>query len=153
MSIKSVAELKSERAKRKRYSEEFQREAVRLLESGRPAAQLSRELGVPVWNLGRWRARQCAASAFPQLLPIAETAVASVSSSLAADSNWLKCTERKEFGKPFGPNKARVSVIGAILKPTCATANTYRQHSWITEETLQLPKLGMLTSFLTELTS
>jgi hypothetical protein len=96
---------------------------------------------------------ECAASAYPQLLPIAETAVASVFSSLAADANWLKRTERKEFGKPFGPNKARVSVIGAILKPTCAIANTYRQHSWITEETLQLPKLGMLTSFLTELTS
>ncbi len=57
MSIKSVAEVKSERAKRKRYSEEFQREAVRLLESGRPATQLSRELGVSVWNLGRWRDR------------------------------------------------------------------------------------------------
>lgn len=96
---------------------------------------------------------ECAASAYPQLLPIAETVVASVSSSLAADANWLKRPERDEFGKPFGSNKARVSVIGAILKPTCAIANTYRQHPWITEETLKLPKLGMLTRFLTELTS
>lgn len=94
---------------------------------------------------------ECAASAYPQLLPIAETAVASVSRSLAADANWLNRPERDEFGKPFGPNKARVSVIGAILKPTCAIANTYRQHPWITEETLRLPKLGILTQFLTEL--
>jgi transposase-like protein len=57
MSIRSVAEVESERAKRKRYSEEFQREAVRPLESVRPVAQLSRELGVSVWNLGRWRDR------------------------------------------------------------------------------------------------
>jgi transposase len=58
MSIKSVVEEKPERLKRKRYSEEFQREAVRLLEAGRPVAQLSRELGVSVWNLGQWRLRQ-----------------------------------------------------------------------------------------------
>jgi hypothetical protein len=94
---------------------------------------------------------ECAAFAYPQLLPIAETAVTSVSNSLAAEANWLKRPERDDFGKPFGPNKARVSVIGAILKPTYAISNTYRQHYWITEDTLQLPKLGMLTTFLTEL--
>ena len=57
MSIEAVAERKAERIRRKRYSEEFQREAVRLLEAGCPAAQLSRELGVSVWNIGQWRAR------------------------------------------------------------------------------------------------
>jgi len=34
---------------------EYQREAVRILEAGRSATQLSRELGVSTWSLGRWR--------------------------------------------------------------------------------------------------
>lgn len=62
MFTKSVAEGKSERSTRKRYSEEFQIEAVRLLQAGRPVAQLSRELGVSVWNLGQWRTRHGASA-------------------------------------------------------------------------------------------
>src|SRR3974377_323687 len=39
----------------KRFSEEFQRGAVRMLERGeRTAKQLSRELGVSEWSLKRW---------------------------------------------------------------------------------------------------
>jgi transposase len=39
----------------KRFDEEFQRDAVRMLESGeRTAQELSRELGVSVWSLKRW---------------------------------------------------------------------------------------------------
>lgn len=34
---------------------EFQQEAVQILEAGRNAAQLSRELGVSTWSLSRWR--------------------------------------------------------------------------------------------------
>jgi transposase len=38
-----------------RFSEEFQRDAVRMLESGeRPLTQLSEELGVSEWSLKRW---------------------------------------------------------------------------------------------------
>ena len=41
---------------RKRYTEDFKREAVRLMEtSGRPIAQLARELGIKDNNLYRWR--------------------------------------------------------------------------------------------------
>jgi transposase len=39
----------------KSFSEEFQRDAVRMLESGeRTAKQLSQELGVSEWSLKRW---------------------------------------------------------------------------------------------------
>jgi transposase len=39
----------------KRFDEEFQRDAVRMLESGeRPIGQLSQELGVSIWSLKRW---------------------------------------------------------------------------------------------------
>jgi len=44
-------------AKGKRFSTEFRQEAVRILEAGRSAAQLSRELGVSSWSLGRWKKR------------------------------------------------------------------------------------------------
>ena len=45
-------------ADRKRYTGEFKREAVRLMEtSGKPIAQLARDLGVNDNNLYRWRGR------------------------------------------------------------------------------------------------
>ena len=41
---------------RKSYTEEFKREAVRLMESsGKPVTQLARDLGVNDNNLYRWR--------------------------------------------------------------------------------------------------
>jgi transposase len=43
-------------AERRNYTEEFKREAVRLMESsGKPIAQLARELGINDNNLYRWR--------------------------------------------------------------------------------------------------
>lgn len=41
---------------RRKYTEEFKREAVRLMEtSGKPIAQLARDLGINDNNLYRWR--------------------------------------------------------------------------------------------------
>ena len=43
---------------RRKYTEEFKREAVRLMEtSGKPVAQLARDLGINDNNLYRWRSR------------------------------------------------------------------------------------------------
>ena len=43
---------------RKTYDLEFKKQAVQLLiTSGRPLAQIARELGVAPWNLRDWRAR------------------------------------------------------------------------------------------------
>jgi transposase len=44
----------------KRFDEDFRREAVALLEAGRSATQLSRELGVSTWSLSRWKTRHAA---------------------------------------------------------------------------------------------
>ena len=44
--------------KRRRYTEEYKREAVRLVqESAHPVAQVARDLGIPEDVLSRWRAR------------------------------------------------------------------------------------------------
>ena len=47
----------------KRYSEEYRREAVRILEAGRSATQLARELGVSTWSLTQWKKRYGAGKA------------------------------------------------------------------------------------------
>ena len=43
------------KVKRRRYDEQFKRDAVALLEAGRSATQLARELGVSQWNLRDWK--------------------------------------------------------------------------------------------------
>ena len=43
--------------KKRSYDEQFKRDAVALLESGRKAAQLARDLGVSPWNLRDWKRR------------------------------------------------------------------------------------------------
>lgn len=45
------------KAKRRHYDEQFKRDAVALLEGGRGATQLARELGVSQWNLRDWKER------------------------------------------------------------------------------------------------
>ena len=46
------------RSPKKIYDIEFKKQAVQLLvTSGRPLAQVARELGVPVWNLRDWKQR------------------------------------------------------------------------------------------------
>ena len=47
----------SERSRRKHYSEEFRQEALRILEKGRTATQLARELGLSTWSLCQWKKR------------------------------------------------------------------------------------------------
>lgn len=43
---------------RKTYDGEFKKQAVQLLlSSGRPLAQIARELGVPAWQLRDWKQR------------------------------------------------------------------------------------------------
>jgi transposase len=43
-------------AERRKYTEEFKREAVRLMEtSGKPIAEIARDLGINDNNLYRWR--------------------------------------------------------------------------------------------------
>ena len=55
-------------SKRRRFTQEFKLEAVRLLEAGsRPAAEIARELGVPRNRLYKWQeqVRNKGVAAFP----------------------------------------------------------------------------------------
>lgn len=51
------------KAKRRQYDEQFKRDAVALLEGGRGATQLARELGISQWNLRDWKELYGAGSA------------------------------------------------------------------------------------------
>lgn len=42
---------------KRRYDEQFKRDAVALVEGGRKASQLARELGISPWNLRDWKDR------------------------------------------------------------------------------------------------
>ena len=45
----------SGQARRRQYDEQFKRDAVALLEGGRNATRLARELGISQWNLRDWK--------------------------------------------------------------------------------------------------
>lgn len=44
----------SEKRKYQRYSQEFKDGAIQLVEAGKSAAQVARELGLPAWTVQNW---------------------------------------------------------------------------------------------------
>lgn len=42
------------KTKRKRFNKEFRESAVQLVENGKSAAQVARELGLPEWQVQTW---------------------------------------------------------------------------------------------------
>jgi len=63
MTVKTQRLDQTRQGSGKRFDADFQREAVALLEAGRSATQLSRELGVSTWSLSRWKKAHHAAGA------------------------------------------------------------------------------------------
>ncbi|MEO6789138.1 MAG: transposase [Chthoniobacteraceae bacterium] len=51
----TTEETNPNEVQRRRYDEQFKRDAVALLEARRGATQLARELGVSPWNLRDWK--------------------------------------------------------------------------------------------------
>ena len=76
-------------SKGRRFDEEFRREAVALLERGRSATQLGRELGVSTWSLGRWKKRYGAQGAAARGRS-GPTALEGVAGDLAATDEVLR---------------------------------------------------------------
>ena len=78
------------KVKRRRYDEEFKRDAVALLEAGRSPKQLARELGVSHWNLRDWKdvfgAGGAAASLPARSAPLASAGAASPVASPVAQA-------------------------------------------------------------------
>ena len=55
-----------------KYGEEFRREAVRLVESGRPVKQIARDLGIGAGVLRDWRQRLTAPARGAPSMPMLE---------------------------------------------------------------------------------
>lgn len=43
-----------QKSKKKKFNQEFKESAVRLVEGGKSAAQVARELGLPEWQVQTW---------------------------------------------------------------------------------------------------
>jgi len=90
----SMSEPKPKRTRR-RYDEEFRRNAVALVESsGRPLSEIAAELGVSHWNLRDWTKggahKKAAPAATPQELQRELTRLRRENQSLQARCNVLK---------------------------------------------------------------
>jgi transposase-like protein len=88
---------------RRTYDEPFKRDTVALLESGRKAAQLARDLGISAWNLRDWKrlygsgaavASQSQARRRAQATPVPSPPRWS---SPPSNANWLPCVARMTF--------------------------------------------------------
>lgn len=53
MSIRKEAPMEQKK-KRKKFNQEFKDSAVRLVEGGKSASQVARELGLPEWQVQNW---------------------------------------------------------------------------------------------------
>ena len=78
---------------RNRYSPEFKRDALALIEAGRNMHQVSRELGVSVWTLGEWRKLSNPPAAGGLERPAADPAVAALAAEVASLRNALARSE------------------------------------------------------------
>lgn len=93
----------------------------------------------------------CAVVAYPQLHPIAVGVSTAVANGLAGNAAWLSKSDSKDFRKNAGPKKTQMGVMGSVLKPSRAIANTIRDHSWISPATMALPRVKQLAEFVAAL--
>jgi len=78
-------------ASRRRYTDEFKREAVRLLaSSGRPLGQIAEELGIPAARLRAWRNSSGGSQAGSPRRPNTQAAIPPAGMDLAAENARLR---------------------------------------------------------------
>jgi hypothetical protein len=67
------------------------------------------------------------------------------------DRTELTPKEQTRLAKGSNPQKAHLGVIGSVLRPGSAIANTIRDDRWIDPATLALPLIAPLRTFLRDL--
>ena len=72
MNTTAQSQVTQNKVKRRQYDEPFKRDAVALLEGGRGATQLARELGISQWNLRDWKELYGAASTVELAVALAD---------------------------------------------------------------------------------
>lgn len=88
---------------------------------------------------------ECGATVYPDLLQGARVYVEGV------DLEKLKRKDSQLIKKPSGPLKATVACVADILKPGMSIQASIDQNRWICDQTVSLPRIAALTSFLSDL--
>jgi hypothetical protein len=88
---------------------------------------------------------ECAQTSYPNLHQNAEAYLSAIDLAL------LTTEELALFNKGSNPQKARLGIIGSVLRPGAAIQNTIRYDRWIAPSTLKLPLIASLRAFLSEL--
>lgn len=87
----------------------------------------------------------CAEAAYPDLF------TQSLAYLQGIDRSKLTVNERTRLTTGSNEKKARLSVIGSVLRPAAAIQNTIREDRWISEATLNLALVATIREFLREL--
>jgi hypothetical protein len=87
----------------------------------------------------------CAEVAYPDLFTKSRAYLQGI------DRQQLTETERNRLGTGSNEKKARLSVIGSVLRPAAAIQNTIRDDRWICEETKDLALVANIRTFLRDL--
>lgn len=95
---------------------------------------------------------ECAAKAYPKLLDLSENFV----SALDPDDRtiFINRAERKDLIKPAGKKKAKLGIIGSVLRPGKSFQVSIQDNQWLRNaDALALPRVADLLRFLDALLS
>lgn len=88
---------------------------------------------------------ECARENYPQLAEAAARFVGGI------DEASLKANDLKDFKKPAGRQKAIISSIAAVLRPTKALQVSIQDNEWLRGPALELPRVLGVRCFLADL--
>ena len=88
---------------------------------------------------------ECAEINYPDLLKQSRNYIDNINTSLLTEKDL------EEFQKSAGKNKAIISGITSILKPTKTLVTSLQDNRWIDEETLKLDRLIAIRNFVGEI--
>lgn len=88
---------------------------------------------------------ECAAENYPQLSALATSYIDGV------DTTKLTSNDLKDFKKPAGRQKAIVSGIATVLRPSKALQVSLQDNEWLRGRALELPRVVAVRRFLADL--
>ncbi|WP_031483108.1 DUF3226 domain-containing protein [Maridesulfovibrio frigidus] len=91
----------------------------------------------------------CAEKVYPTLMQSACSLIDSL--DIACDE--FKRRDKKEILKPAGKKKAKINIVGSVLKPGKSIQVSIQDNRWISEETRTLPQIIAFENFIKELFS
>ncbi|MBK8040883.1 MAG: IS3 family transposase [Verrucomicrobiaceae bacterium] len=123
--------------KKRTYDEQFKRDAVALLEGGRKAAQLARELGISHWNLRDWKERYGTGAAAVSQPQARSAGLVNAGGSSAVAAAVEIASLRRELDAIRAQND--------ILKKSLGHSSPTRRHRFVLIQTLhhEQPRMSL----------